>query len=209
MNDVFSFLIISYNRPKDTIDAVANVLSLSNFDGFSKEIIVVNNASTDSYQIFEDYIAQLSPEQKSLVQYIYSDKNLGVAGGRNLLIQKAKGKYLLFMDDDAEINYPSVIEYVIKVYDEYKKYNLGIVGFKGINPFTNKVERPIKDLTLLKTNNEIFYNSFFGYGHVIKADILQQTGLYQDDFFYGMEEYDIAYTLLKQVIPFYIQMLLK
>ena len=80
MNNIFSFIIISYNRAQDTIDAVKNVLSLENVVGWQKEIIVLNNASTTDYSIFESYLNQLSVEEKSLVNYINHDKNLGVAG---------------------------------------------------------------------------------------------------------------------------------
>ncbi|MBK8352969.1 MAG: glycosyltransferase family 2 protein [Saprospirales bacterium] len=146
MNNIFSFIIISYNRAQDTIDAVKNVLSLENVVGWQKEIIILNNASTTDYSIFESYLNQLSVEEKPLVNYINHDKNLGVAGGRNLCIQKATGKYLLFMDDDAEITNHDVMQKVLNLYDKYESENLAIIGFLGKNPFTGKTETPLKIL---------------------------------------------------------------
>ena len=198
MNNIFSFIIISYNRAQDTIDAVKNVLSLENVVGWQKEIIVLNNASTTDYSIFESYLNQLSVEEKSLVNYINHDKNLGVAGGRNLCIQKATGKYLLFMDDDAEITNHDVMQKVLNLYNKYKSENLAIIGFLGKNPFTGKTETPLKNPDLIKDKNELFYNLFFGYGHVFPKTLIEETGFYQDDFFYGMEEYDLSYATIKQ-----------
>ncbi|MFN8282083.1 MAG: glycosyltransferase [Chitinophagales bacterium] len=197
MNTVFSFIIISYNRAQDTIDAVKNVLNLDNVVGWQKEIIVLNNASTTSYEIFESYLNQLAAEERSLINYINHDKNLGVAGGRNLCIQKATGKYLLFMDDDSEITNHDVIQKVLNLYKKYASENLAIIGFLGKNPFTGKTETPLKDPTLIEGKTEIFYNLFFGYGHVFPKSLIEKTGYYQDDFFYGMEEYDLSYAAIK------------
>ena len=61
MNEIFSFLIISFNRAEDTIDAVKNVLQLDNVNGWTKEIIVLNNGSTQDYCIFQNYLNQALP----------------------------------------------------------------------------------------------------------------------------------------------------
>lgn len=42
MSELFSFVIISFNRADDTIDAVKNVLWLQDVPGWTKEIVVLN-----------------------------------------------------------------------------------------------------------------------------------------------------------------------
>lgn len=195
--DVFSFLIISFNRAEDTVDAIKNVLQLDNVDGWKKEIIVLNNGSTTDYSIIPNYINQLNEVDRSCINYINSAKNLGVSGGRNLCIQKATGKYVLFMDDDAEIANKDVIQKVLDLYLKYEKEKLAIIGFLGQNPFTGKFDMPLKNPTLIEGKQEIFYNLFFGYGHVFPRDLIVETGFYQTDFFYGMEEYDLSYATVK------------
>jgi len=197
MNETFSFLIISFNRDEDTVDAVRNVLQLDTPAGWQKEIIVLNNGSTHIYQVFEEYLAQLPIEQRQLVKYIYNPQNLGVAGGRNLCIREASGKYLLFMDDDAEIVQQNVIQLILDKYQQYESYNLAIIGFLGKIPSTGKEEMPLKNPGLIKGKNELFYNLFFGYGHVFPKALIDKTGFYQEDFFYGMEEYDLSYATVK------------
>jgi glycosyltransferase involved in cell wall biosynthesis len=60
MDSIFSFLIISFNRAEDTIDAVKNVLQLDNVIDWTKEIIVLNNGSTQDYSVFQNYLDTLS-----------------------------------------------------------------------------------------------------------------------------------------------------
>jgi GT2 family glycosyltransferase len=195
--NTFSFIIISYNRPADTIEAVRNVLELEDVKGWRKEIIVLNNGSDVSYKALEDYLALLSTEQKQGIRYIDNKENVGVAGGRNFCIREATGAYLLFMDDDSEIETKDVMAKVLALYRTHEKDRLAIIGFLGKNTFTGKTETPLKDPELINGKRETFYNLFFGYGHVFPKSLVEETGYYQDDFFYGMEEYDLSYAAVK------------
>lgn len=197
MDAIFSFVIISYNRAADTIDAVKNVLLLDEVQGWTKEIVVLNNGSTQEYKIFENYLNTLPKGDRDKINYINSNENLGVAGGRNLCIKEATGKYLLFMDDDSEIANTNVIQQILDLYKKYENRKLAIIGFLGKNPFSGKYDMPLKNPKLIEGKQEVFYNLFFGYGHVFPKSLIEQTGYYQEDFFYGMEEYDLSYATIK------------
>lgn len=197
MNEVFSFVIISFNRAEDTIDAVKNVLQLDNVEGWAKEIIVLNNGSTQDYKEFQQFLDILSKEDRVIIKYICHSSNLGVAGGRNLCIREASGKYLLFMDDDAEIVQHNAIQIILDKYEKYGNEKLAIIGFLGKIPATGKEEMPLKNPDLIKGKTDVFYNLFFGYGHVFPKSLITETGYYQEDFFYGMEEYDLSYATIK------------
>ncbi|MEZ5026954.1 MAG: glycosyltransferase [Chitinophagales bacterium] len=196
-NSIFSFIIISYNRAEDTIDAIKNVLQLDEVQGWEKEIVVLNNGSTSDYSVLQNFIDDLSETDKQKIQYINHTENLGVAGGRNLCIQKSNGKYLLFLDDDAEIANKDVIAKVLHLYEKFQAQKLAIIGFLGQNPFTKKWDMPLKNPRLIEGKTEVFYNLFFGYGHVFPKSLIAETGYYQEDFFYGMEEYDLSYATVK------------
>jgi GT2 family glycosyltransferase len=60
------------------------------------EVIVVDNASHSDPAII---IEAAFPE----VTYLRSETNLGFAGGNNLALSKASGKYLFFVNNDAEL----------------------------------------------------------------------------------------------------------
>ena len=83
-----SIITINYNGLKDTCELIETIPSND-----SLEVIVVDNAS----QYREaDIISQKFPH----VKVIKSDKNLGFAGGNNLGIKAAQGRYLFLVNND-------------------------------------------------------------------------------------------------------------
>jgi GT2 family glycosyltransferase len=198
MNKLFSFIIISYNRPDDTIEAVRNVLQLDDAPGYDKEIIILNNGSSVSYTTFEAYLNTIPAGQQANLHYINHPENLGVAGGRNLCIRQAKGEYLFFLDDDAEVATKNAIPLVLEKFKKYEPENIRLIGFSTMNPFTGQYDNPVKGRDKRENEKEFFYNIFWGCGHVFRKDLIAETGFYQDDFFYGMEEYDLAYATIKK-----------
>ena len=91
MDIVLSIITINYNGLKDTCDLMDSLP----LEDTSLEVIVVDNASkhNEAAQIEQRY-----PQ----VKVIHSDRNLGFAGGNNLGIQVALGKYLFFINNDTE-----------------------------------------------------------------------------------------------------------
>ena len=54
----------------------------------------------------------------------------------------------------------------------------------------------IKSLKNTKTDH--FFETYYyaGGAHAIKREVIEKLGKYPGDFFYGMEEYDLAYRIL-------------
>ena len=84
-----SIITINYNGVKDTCELI-DTLPL---EDESLEVIVVDNASKEDEATI---IEQRYPQ----VKVIRSKENLGFAGGNNLGIQAARGKYLFFINND-------------------------------------------------------------------------------------------------------------
>lgn len=89
-----SIVIINFNTPQLTKQCVDSIIKYCK--GINYEIIVVDNASTD------DSVKRLEKIKQSLL--LRSKINLGFAGGNNLGIHKAKGKYVLLLNSDTIIN---------------------------------------------------------------------------------------------------------
>ncbi len=83
-----SIITINYNGLKDTCELIETIPSNDNL-----EVIVVDNASQNQEA---DIISQKFPH----VKVIKSDKNLGFAGGNNLGIKAAQGRYLFLVNND-------------------------------------------------------------------------------------------------------------
>ncbi len=87
-----SIITINYNGLKDTCELMESLP----LDDASVEVIVVDNASKEDEA---SILAQRYPQ----IKVIRSKENLGFAGGNNLGIQEAKGKYLFFINNDTLI----------------------------------------------------------------------------------------------------------
>ena len=85
-----SIITINYSGLADTCTLIDSIP----LNDDSLEVIVVDNASKANEATI---IRQRYPQ----VKVIQSDKNLGFAGGNNLGIKAAQGKYLFFINNDA------------------------------------------------------------------------------------------------------------
>ena len=88
MNIEVSIITINYNGLEDTCALIETIPFNENM-----EVIVVDNAS-------ENQEAETISQRYPQVKVIRSDRNLGFAGGNNLGIQAAQGKYLFLINND-------------------------------------------------------------------------------------------------------------
>ncbi len=198
MADRISILIITYNRPADLLELLVNLAQQNDTAQVLEEILILNNASTEPYDEVISYV-NTHPELKA--SYILSDSNLGVAKGRNKLIQIAKGKLLLSIDDDMVFTNDNDLQVLAGLFDEpfFRDANTGIITFRVIYYENNEVQVtafPHKMYDKYKDNPRFLTAYFAGGAHIMKAEVMRQTGLYPTDFHYGMEEYDLAYRVL-------------
>lgn len=97
-----SIITINYNGLANTCALIETIP----FNDYPLEVIVVDNASSEDEAT---HIEQRYPK----IKVIRSKENLGFAGGNNLGIQAALGKYLFFVNNDTifkEFNIQSLVE---------------------------------------------------------------------------------------------------
>ncbi len=199
MADRTSILIITYNRQQDLLELLESLATQSDLS-LLEEVLILNNASTETYQEVEYFCAQ-HPELK--INYSVSPENLGVSRGRNKLMQEAKGCHLLVLDDDIILSSPTDFARMASVFSEeyYKEQNTGIVTFKVLyheNGQQQITAFPHKKYNEMKNLNRFLTYYYTGCCHILKKAALEKTGYYPTDFFYGMEEYDLAYRFIQQ-----------
>lgn len=96
MKAIVTVIIPVYNKEKYITQCLSNLLSQT-FGDF--ECIVVDDGSTDNSGILSEEIAKTDKRFT-----VYHTENRGVSAARNLALDKAKGKYITFIDSDDEFS---------------------------------------------------------------------------------------------------------
>jgi len=180
------------------LELLQNISGLDNASGLLEEVIVVNNASTDDYTSVKNYI---NSTPTLPFRYFDAPENLGVANGRNFALQKGKAPIIIMLDDDAVLqNKDSLVNLVKEFENNNTERPKAIVSFKVLyydNLQMQKNALPHKNFEEYK--NRSFFETYYyaGGAHAIKREVIEKLGEYPPDFFYGMEEYDLAYRILE------------
>lgn len=161
--------ILSFNRKEELRNTIKKVMTQSYKN---IEIIVVDNASTDGTP---DMVMAEYP----IVKLIQSKSNLGISGW-NEGFKAAAGNFVLVLDDDS---YPS--EHAIRNGVDYliKNKKTGVIAY---NIYNTRIE---------KSETEEFNSSpylFVGCGALIRREVLQKVGLFNDLIFIYLHELDYS-----------------
>ncbi len=106
-----SVIIVSFNTREITLQCVSSVIKTTKV--FSYEIIVVDNASSD------DSVSELKKLAKdnSRIKIIENKENYGFSKANNIGVEKASGRYVLFLNSDTVV-YESTIDGMINFMEE-------------------------------------------------------------------------------------------
>ena len=187
-----SIITINFNGLKDTCALIETIPFNDHL-----EVIVVDNASQNEEA---DAISKCFPQ----VRVIKSEKNLGFAGGNNLGIRAAQGKYLFLINNDTifkEFNVRSLIDRL------ESSPEIGIVCPKirfawGSHPIQYTGYTPLSTITV--RNHSIGFSEedhgqydtahptpyAHGAAMLIKREALEKVGLMPECFFLYYEELD-------------------
>ena len=191
---LLSIITINYNGLKDTCELI-DTLPLNNE---TIEVIVVDNAST------QDEATEIGKRYPQ-VKVIKSDKNLGFAGGNNLGIQAAHGKYLFFINNDAILPQPSALSLLITRLESSDQ--IGMVCPKirftwGKQPIQYAGYTPLSKITLRnksigfgeKDNGQYDTPHPTPYAHgaamMVKREVIEKAGVMPECYFLYYEELD-------------------
>src|SRR5690606_18206832 len=108
---------------------------------------------------------------------------------RNYLLEKAKGDYIIEIDDDAIFKEKDAVLKTANFFNNNLNYS--IIAFKIVNFHLMKVnpdEFPFKRFTFHPHDSSAQTTCFIGAGHAFRKEMLNQIGLYRDFYPYGHEE---------------------
>lgn len=197
MTNSISILIISYNRPHDLLELLQGLGAQKNLDALV-ETLILDNASTVSYDPVLNFISA-TPQIKA--KFIKQQENLGVARGRNFLMKQARGNLLLVLDDDVLFTTEDDFEKLSQLSNKpfFTQANTAIITPRVIYAENKEVQAtafPHKNFKKYAGQSQFLTSYFTGCAHLLRKEILDKTGYYPEDFFYGMEEYDLSYRVI-------------
>lgn len=198
-----SVITINYNGLKDTCELIDSLP----LEDKSIEVIVVDNASKEDE-------ASVIEARYPAVKVIRSNKNLGFAGGNNLGIKAAQGKYLFFINNDTLISekgkvksekYASAFQPLIERLESSEKIGavcpkirfawgdkpIQFAGYTPLSRFTMR-NRSIGFGETDKGQYDTAHPTPYAHGAamMVKREALEKVGLMPECYFLYYEELD-------------------
>lgn len=143
---LISVAICTYNRwslLKRTLDSL---FSQSAPSAINWELLVIDNASTDSTASEVKALLPAHPELK-----YFSEPNPGISFARNKALRKFRGDLLCFLDDDATVEK----DYIEKIYKAWKDEEWGMAGGRIVSDFQIEPPAWVKKLPPRLTNGPL------------------------------------------------------
>ncbi len=192
-----SIIIITYNRPDDMLALAVNISRLDGAEELLEEVVVLNNASTEDYS---EVVAFMDSKKRIPFKYIASPVNLGVSRGRNRAIRESTAPLLIMLDDDAELQGGDSLRRLVPIFETTALDRpVAIVSFKVLYFESGEMQRnafPHKRFEKYRDKGSFPTSYYAGGAHAVRRIAMEKVGPYPEDFFYGMEEYDLSYRLI-------------
>jgi len=191
-----SIVTVNYNQSKVTCEFLE---SLQYITYQAIEVFVVDN---DSPSDNPDVIKEKYPD----ITLLKTHKNLGFAGGNNVALPHCKGKYVLFINNDTEVD-PGFLEPMVSLLESDTNIGMvnprvqyyfspGIIQHAGYTPFNFVTIRNFsigfgkKDEGQFDDTSES--GSTFGAAMLVPMKVIKDVGMLAEIFFLYYEEHDWA-----------------
>lgn len=205
-----SVITVNYNQSKVTEEFLTSFEKITYPE---TEVFVVDNASKQ-----EDHAESLK-EKYPYIHFIQNKENLGFAAGNNAALPYCKGKYILFINNDTEVE-KGFLEPLVEVLESDDKiamvspkvhyyhtpetFQFG--GFTPINPITIRnfaLGFGKKDSGQYDVTCET--GSIFGAAMLVSLEAIKKVGMMAENYFLYYEEHDWAEHMKKAGYKIYFQ----
>ena len=187
-----SILVLNYNGRR-FLDNCFKSLRKINYPKNRYEVIMIDNASTDDS-------VKYTKKKYSWVKIVETGGNYGFGGGYNKGIPKAKGKYMIILNNDTDVEKDWLIE-LVKVANTSDKIGIcgskisdkiiGNVGEGHINIFTGEASQKDNEKAI-----ECFWISDCSMlikREVVEKMIKEMGTVYDNPYFMYFEEVDVCW----------------
>lgn len=174
-----SIVILNWNG--GALDCIESVRSALGQDYQNKEVLFVDNASSDGS------VEAVELEFGDEINIIHTGDNLGCPGGRNVGADNASGDILFFLENDGYWDGDDVVSGVVELFDKYDQ--LGILYTKVVNFNDGVTDAPLGFAISKDTESGLYLSaSFRGGASACRRDLFNQVGQFPSDFFRQKEE---------------------
>lgn len=191
-----SVTICSYNRADWLREAIESLLQLD-VKGFSYEILVVDNASTDHTK---ETVAELLAEHPDQIRYVVESQP-GVSFARNRGVEEARGHWIAFFDDD-ELAEPDWLSQLLNAAEEKSVKCVGGAVKLRFDPGKERELHHWVRVTLGCTEGMV--GQMYDGKRVpttgnmlVHKDVFETIGLFRTDLVEGGEDTDLYHRMRK------------
>lgn len=202
-----SIIILNYRTKNLVKECVKSIWRAS--PKLSYEIIIVDNASNDG-------IAEMVGEYFPDIRFFESPENVGFAGGNNIGLREARGRYRMILNPDIVV-LPGALEKMVAVMDASP--DIGLLGPKLLGPdkslqyscyrfptlvtpllrrtplgATHRGAKIVGDYLMADWDHGASRDVdwLLGAALMVRAEALARVGLFDDQFFLYFEDTDWA-----------------
>lgn len=188
-NPLVSIIITNYNYGQYLEESLKSAL---NQTYKNKEIILIDDASTDKQTLKKLKIIKNQYSNSNKIKFYYLKKNVGLPAARNFGIKQSEGNLICCLDSDDKLEK----SYIQKAVEVFKKQNsqIGIVySYCKIFGHHNFIWKPLKaNLFLIKKSNCIHVSAVF------RKQIWNDIKGFREDLRFGYEDWDFWYRALRK-----------
>lgn len=198
MDDKLISVIIINHNGKQFLQKCLSSLLATNYPNF--EVIFVDNGSSDDSV---EYVKSYFKDQR--VSFVINDKNRGVPGGRNIGFEKARGAYVVFLDNDTEVE-QNWLKELLRVFESDSRIAVAqskLLRMVERNRFDHAGDYLTPFGFLYERSNQAIDKGQFdkvedilsakGAATMIKSSVFKELGMYDDEYFMYQEETDFCF----------------
>ncbi|TAD88574.1 MAG: glycosyltransferase family 2 protein, partial [Oscillatoriales cyanobacterium] len=176
-----SVIIPAFNAAETLVAAVSSALNGSHQH---LEILIVDDCSTDDTRKIAAQLAESNPR----IQLFVNPENYGVSKSRNLMIERATGEYVAFLDSDDTWE-PNKLEFCLQMLAEHSEVKAVAHALRYLDKSGNKLsyiptypttKAEMQGIKLTGDSPWVFPSSV-----VIEREILLKEGGFAEDWLVG------------------------
>lgn len=134
------------------------------------------------------------PETTAVDQLIRLPRNIGIPAARNRAAAATDADLILFLDDDADLLDPCILEFARERFSADPR--LAVIALRIVDEEGRTMRRHVPRIGVRSAEVSGHVTSYLGGACIVRAKAFRSVHGYDPDYFYAMEETDLAWRLI-------------